>query len=203
MLKQVTLVANIKTSLSQVVGDVVGVDRGALYLASSGIRMTFAVGDFDSVSIEERNLIYQMSDDVIQLEAMKDFSDSQAAIDECKKRGYEKLLFLGSIGGRLDHHYVNQQMCIQENGIELVLMDDRNKIFCLDVGTHSISKNNYKYLSLFAIEDAIVTFENVKYVLTDYFMDTKNLIGLSNEILGETCIIHVQNGRLLAMQTND
>ncbi|MEG0076928.1 thiamine diphosphokinase [Anaerorhabdus sp.] len=202
MLKRAILVANIKTDLVQTYGDYIGIDRGALHLANQGKHMVLAVGDFDSIEIEEKELVYQMSDEVIQLEPMKDFSDSQAAIHQCKERGYEEILFYGGLGKRFDHHYVNERMLMNED-INLKLIDDKNCMVVLREGTHLIEKNGYKYLSLFAIEDAVVTLTDVKYPLDHYKMDTKNLIGLSNEIVDQVGMVCVHAGKLLCMQTND
>lgn len=202
MLSKAILVANIKTEIKQEEVDYIGIDKGALHLAKLNIPMVVAIGDFDSIMEEEKHLVYKMSNEVIQLKPMKDFSDSQAAIEECKKRGYQEIIFYGGLGKRYDHHYVNVGLLMNEE-LNLKLIDECNLMFVLNKGEHVVEKKGYRYLSLFAIEDAVVTFSDVKYPLHEYFMSTKNLIGLSNEIEGEVAKIVVHSGKLLCMQTND
>lgn len=200
MLKEVVLVANRIDDVPQSTHDYVGIDRGALTLAKQGIYMEFAIGDFDSIDDAEKRLVTAFAKEIISLNPMKDASDSQLAVEECIRRGYTKGVMYGALGGRLDHHYVNQQLCLLDQ-FDCTCIDQENKIFALRVGTHKVHKNKYDYCSLFAVEASVVTLEGFKYPLNEYPINTKNLIGLSNEILDEVAIVHVHQGKLLCIQT--
>lgn len=202
MLKNVVLVANLAEDIPVLDMDYVGIDRGALRLAEQGIHMKFAIGDFDSISDAERKLVAAFAEEVIQLNSMKDSSDSQIAIEECIERGYTNGVFYGALGRRLDHQYVNQKLCMLDE-FDCTCIDTFNKMYSLNKGSHIIDKLDYTYCSFFAIEDAIVTLEGFKYPLNEYFISTKNLIGLSNEILDKHAVIHVLQGKVLCIQSKD
>ncbi|MFV0552205.1 MAG: thiamine diphosphokinase [Anaerorhabdus sp.] len=202
MLKNVVLVANLAEDIPVLDMDYVGIDRGALRLAEQGIHMKFAIGDFDSISDAERKLVAAFAEEVIQLNSMKDSSDSQIAIEECIERGYTNGVFYGALGRRLDHQYVNQKLCMLDE-FDCTCIDTFNKMYSLNKGSHTIDKLDYTYCSFFAIEDAVVTLEGFKYPLNEYFISTKNLIGLSNEILDKHAVIHVLQGKVLCIQSKD
>ena len=127
--------------------DYIGADKGALFLARKKIRMAFAIGDFDSVSDNERGWIELYSDEVIALNTVKNNSDSEAAVDEAIRRGYRMIYIVGATGGRLDHEIVNIRLCWKYPD-RVVLFDDKNFTRALGEGAHRINKNGYRYLSV-------------------------------------------------------
>lgn len=200
MLKEVILVANLADDVLPTTGDFVGIDKGAFILAERGIHMEFAIGDFDSITETEKRLVKAFAKEIIQLNPMKDDSDSQVAIKECIQRGYTKGYLYGALGGRLDHQYVNQQLCMHDE-FDCTLVNRNNRIFTLKVGEHIIHHDNFDYCSFFAVEDAIVTLKGFKYPLQNYSMKQKNLIGLSNEIIDDCGSVEVHQGKLLCIQS--
>lgn len=200
MVKEVILVANLAEDVPKTMSDYVGIDRGALILATQGIHMEFAIGDFDSISESEYQVVKAFAKEIIQLNPIKDASDSQLAIEECTRRGYTKGILYGALGGRLDHQYVNQHLCLLEQ-FDCTCVDHRNRMFSLRVGTHVIQKNQYVYCSFFAIDEVVVTLEGFKYPLHNYRLERKNLIGLSNEIVADEATVQVIQGQLLCIQT--
>ena len=182
--------------------DYIGADKGALFLARKKIRMAFAIGDFDSVSENERGLIELYSDEVIALNPVKNNSDSEAAVDEAIQRGYRRIYIVGATGGRLDHEIVNIRLCWKYPD-RVILFDDKNYTRALGEGAHRINKNNYQYLSLFAENECEISLNGFKYELDHRVITERDLYGLSNEILGETGEIYVHRGSVLTVQTND
>ena len=59
---------------------IIGVDRGALNAINNGIRLDISIGDFDSVSENEFNLIKTNSNKIIKLNKIKDETDTNEAI---------------------------------------------------------------------------------------------------------------------------
>ncbi len=202
MLKTAIFVCNLNQSIQEYNGDYFGVDKGALYLAKKKIKMKVAIGDFDSVSKDEKSLIESYAENIVNLNPIKDVSDSHAAILQAKEMGYKNGILLGSLGRRMDHTYVNLMLLFQEE-MELVILDEYNKIYSKDVGNHKIDKEEYTYFSLFAYDDAIVSLSGVKYPLDKYKLNKKNLIGLSNEILKEEATLQILKGKVLVIQSKD
>ena len=182
--------------------DYIGADKGALFLARKKIRMVFAIGDFDSVSDNERGWIELYSDEVIALNTVKNNSDSEAAVDEAIRRGYRMIYIVGATGGRLDHEIVNIRLCWKYPD-RVILFDDKNFTRALGEGAHRINKNGYRYLSIFAENECELSVNGFKYELDHRVITEKDLYGLSNEIVGETGEIYVHRGNVLTVQTND
>ncbi len=183
-------------------GDLIGVDRGALFCAAAGRRMKVALGDFDSVTEEELTLIESMADEVIRLDPVKDDSDSEAALKEMLRRGYERVTMAGGLGGRTDHEYVNVKLAARYPGI-VILENKRNRILALGPGRYSFSKGEYKYFSVFPLTACEISIEGMKYPLDRRRMGTDDLYGLSNEITADRGILEVHSGTVLTMRTSD
>ena len=182
--------------------DYIGADRGALVLAEKNQRMVFAIGDFDSITDPERKQIERYCDEVIALNPIKDNSDSEAAVDEAVRRGYQRIYIAGAIGGRLDHEIVNIRLCWKYPE-KVVLLDEHNCCTVLKAGVHRIQRNGYQYISLFAQKECEISLFGFKYSLDHRVMNERSLYGLSNELKEEEGEIHVHRGSILAVQTRD
>ena len=53
----------------------VGVDRGSLWVLEEKLPLALAVGDFDSVTVEERQLIQERAQHFVQAQPEKDDTD--------------------------------------------------------------------------------------------------------------------------------
>lgn len=71
----------------------VGVDRGSLWVLEEELPLALAVGDFDSVTVEERQLIQERAQHFIQAQPEKDDTDLELALLTI----FEKILRLRSL----------------------------------------------------------------------------------------------------------
>lgn len=178
----------------------IGVDKGAYLLASKGIHMQYAIGDFDSVSQEEMKKIEQYSDSIIYLPNEKDETDTLAAIRYLKKLGYKEFKIIGAIYNRIDHSYANL-LLMMDNEIDVTLYNV-SSIITASSKTISIS-NEYRYVSIFALVDSNLSLSGFKYDLDHYDLDVGDSIGISNEVIQSQAIIHIHCGKVLIMQVNE
>jgi len=180
----------------------VAVERGCLKAIRQKIHLDLAVGDFDSVSKRELNYIYKNINSVIKLNPVKDDTDAYHAyslVKEC-----EKITIIGGIQGlRIEHFLALLNIVKADKKVELI--DDNSRIFCLDHtdNKYLISENSeYKYISIFAVEDSVVTLSNFKYPLDKYALNTLNSLGISNEVAeGKTGEITVDSGKIIVVET--
>jgi len=177
---------------------VIGVDRGALLCANQGIMMDVAIGDFDSVTDEEFQLIKQFCQEIIILPHQKDEGDTEAALKLVAQANY--IIIVGALGKRLDHQWVIFQLLRKYPQAQCI--DDNNRIL-ITQKTIEIMKDDYPYLSCFALEDSQISMKNVRYPLSHYILSTNNLIGLSNEIVGDKTTLWVHYGEILVIQSKD
>lgn len=178
----------------------VGVDYGAYLLAKAGIKMDYAIGDFDSVTEAELCLIEKYSKEVIKLDVNKNETDSEAALMFVATLGEKySTKMLSDLGNRFDHLLNNFRLL---NKYDFKLITEFSEVFKLDVGLHKI-KNTHQYLSLFAIDKASINLANVKYPLTNVSFNEMDTYLTSNEIVGEYAILEVLNGQLICVLSNE
>ena len=180
----------------------IGVDKGALTLARNGKRMLLAIGDFDSVEESDLAYIKEYSDTLIQLNPIKDDTDSEAAVMYAIEKGYQKIHLYGGLGGRLDHAMINLRL-VSRFPETVYLHDQNNFIFSLGEGVHSIDKRDYTYISFFTENEATISLEGLKYPLDKQQLTNKDTYTTSNEILEDRGIVTVHAGQVTVIQSKD
>ena len=180
----------------------IGVDKGALTLARNGKRMLLAIGDFDSVEESDLAYIKEYSDMLLQLNPIKDDTDSEAAVMYAIEKGYQKIHLYGGLGGRLDHAMINLRL-VSRFPETVYLHDQNNFIYSLAEGVHSIDKHEYTYISFFKEDEAIISLEGLKYPLDKQQLTNKDTYTTSNEILEDRGIVTVHAGKVTVIQSKD
>ena len=180
----------------------IGVDKGALTLARNGKRMLLAIGDFDSVEESDLAYIKEYSDTLLQLNPIKDDTDSEAAVMYAIEKGYQKIHLYGGLGGRLDHAMINLRL-VSRFPETVYLHDQNNFIYSLAEGVHSIDKSDYTYISFFTEDKATISLEGLKYPLDKQQLTNKDTYTTSNEILEDRGIVTVHAGKVTVIQSKD
>ena len=192
------LVASMTKELPAIKADfIVGIDKGALICAQNKLTMDLAIGDFDSVTPEEMDVIRAHCKKIVVLDTVKDVTDTQAAMSYIKD--YDEVLLCGGLGGRIDHQLIN--IGLIKKDIRMSLWDENHLIYVVE-GEKVIKKAGYRYLSLFACTESMVDLSGVKYPLSNRCIDEGDLYLVSNEIIGEEAYIRVK-GKVLIIQSND
>lgn len=182
--------------------DYIGADKGALTLAENAIPMVLAIGDFDSIDHSLLPLIEKYAEKVIRLNPVKDDSDSEAALREALKMGYDEIVMVGGEGGRMDHTYYNIRLAFLHPNC-LKLWSENNLVYALHEGTYVIEKKKYRYISFFAEENAIITLDGFEYPLNDRLLTKNDIYTLSNTILNDSGTVTIKQGTVLVIQSND
>ena len=176
---------------------IVGADRGALHAIKNGIIPDISIGDFDSVNEEEFEIIKNKSKKLIQLNKIKDRSDTHEAIMLVKD--YDTIEILGGIQGRrIEHLFAN---IIDLINYPNVLMKDENSLIETVNDTNYIVRDEYKFVSLYAVIDSIIDLDGFKYNLKDYNLKKNDPLCLSNEIINNPKI-KLKEGKLLIIYSH-
>ena len=200
MLDKVVLVAKMCDSID-VEGPYIGVDRGALTLANAGKKMVCAIGDFDSVDMNELETIKQACADFVLLPREKDETDSESAIQYALQQ-YDKVVLYGGCNGRADHYLANI-MLVYRYGGKVELMDNKNRIRYLTKGIHTIYKSDYTYLSFITFDNVELSLEGVKYPLNHKCIKRGDVFTISNEIESDYATITVYDGEVICLECED
>lgn len=178
---------------------VVGVDKGALYCLKNNIKMDVAVGDFDSVSPNDYELIIKATK-IVKLNPVKDDTDTEHALKMIKD--YDEITILGGIKGNRIEHFISMLIYLK-NFPNLRIKDDNSLIYTIDKDQEIIKDNIYKFISLFSLEDdTIVSLRGFKYNLNNYHLKENDPLGVSNEIVDDKAYIELK-GRLIIVKSKD
>lgn len=176
-------------------------DGGLKHFQNGGLerKPDLIVGDFDSYQTPE---FFSDSAETIVLPCEKDDTDTVYAMKEALRRGYREFLFLGVIGGRLDHTLGNIYMLeyLAKAGARGNLIDDFSESRLISEGETALVEEGPLYFSLLNIGGTArgITIEGAKYPLKDGEIESKYQYGISNEVLpGQTARVTVEKGSLL------
>ncbi|UEX89360.1 thiamine diphosphokinase [Staphylococcus ratti] len=186
--------------------DWVGVDRGTLNLLQAKIQPVFAVGDFDSVSNQERRWI-EARMDIEKMPKEKDVTDLAYAIQKAIQMGYKKIKIYGATGGRLDHFMGAMQILkhrdFQNKKIQLI--DKNNIIELLTVGAYTKrNKTQYDYISFIpATDEVTLSLEGFKYELSEKRLEQGSTLTISNEFVDKYAQINIHEGMIYQIRSRD
>jgi thiamine pyrophosphokinase len=181
-----------------------GVDHGAFKAVSAGLPLDLAYGDFDSVTSEELLQIKAHAKKLIQLNPVKDITDTYGAYLEAKDA--DSIVILGGItGGRIEHFYALLNLVKADARVSLV--DASSSIRRLDARSepYLVKRDEGKFFSIFSIGLAVVSLRNFAYPLKDYSLKEGDSLGISNQIapMAKTGEILLKEGSLLLIASKD
>ena len=187
----------------------IAVDGGLSYCGVLGVEPDIIIGDFDSVSEKEKEAIAllkeQIPERIIELVPEKDDTDMLVALKHGLKLGYKDFRIYAGTGGRFDHTLANIQclLYLKNHDATGYLVDGTGMILVLQNESVQFQKSMEGYLSLFSLGKQAngVTIQGMKYPLDHYTMTNDFPIGISNEFIGKSATISVEDGELVCMIT--
>ncbi|MGX7092663.1 thiamine diphosphokinase [Hutsoniella sourekii] len=191
----------------------IGVDRGSLSLLSAFNRLDLAIGDFDSVSKEEKDKITAKADKILTHPSQKDDTDMELALEFAKNHyPNSKYVILGGLGqgqGRLDHLLSNIWLAYQprfQSIIHRVLFLEKNHLaYFLKPGQHEIKNficSRYlSFISLTPVKDFEI--KGAYYELDSTSFSYPRAL-ISNEFLsGQSVKVELSQGLILVMEVDE
>ena len=173
---------------------VVGVDKGAWFCYQNGIPMDVALGDFDSLSPEQKEVVLASARRKETLNPVKDDTDTAHAL--AYFQGYDRILLLGGIQGkRIEHFLANLDLLCLDSRIEM--LDDYSLIKLFEPGEYEIRKDRYMFFSFFPMEESVVSLRGFAYPLETTALPRFDPFGISNQLLGEAGSLVVEKGSVL------
>ncbi len=185
---------------------VIGVDQAAYWLLQHGVTPQIAIGDFDSTSRSEFNLIKKKVPDVRAFPSEKDVTDLELAIDHAISLKPKEVIIYGAIGIRFDHTIAAIGLLEKflKRNIDAKIRDKHNEAFLLQSRRTIIKSNRYRYLSILAYSPkACVTLRGVLYPVAKHIFHRSGSLGVSNEIVGKEAEVIVHSGIVLVIQSRD
>lgn len=183
-------------------GYLICADKGWKYAQKYGLTPDMIIGDFDSSERPD-------FENTVILPAEKDVTDSEAALDYAVEHGFQRIVMLGGLGGRLDHTMGNIALLAkycERPGIEVFIKDCQNLAFMKSAGAFTIAGDDkYKYVGLLSYGGDVtgLTLKGFKYELDDHTLTDDTTLGVSNELTDGCGRVTFKAGRLLVIMSRD
>lgn len=195
--------------LIQSEGIVIGVDKGALIALEEGIDLEVALGDFDSISLEERTRIFDHAQEVMSYPSVKDDTDAEIAfLYVMEDEKIDNVYVYNWYGGRVDHLHSLMMIVLQKRFKKLIpklkFVSANNHISYYLPGEYTVNKiYEFDYLSFILMTEVKgLTLREVKYQLTNAEYDHP-LALISNEFLSDKATFSFNEGIVAVVQSRD
>jgi len=186
---------------------VIGVDRAAYWLIKNNIIPDVAIGDFDSTTTDEYDLIKKKIKKITSFPPEKDFSDTELAVRHAIRLKPKQIIIYGGSGTRLDHTLGTIQLLEVSirSGIFAVFRNRTNEIVVVGRGRTILEKREgYKYMSVIPITKIIqMTLSGFKYDVSKKIITRGQTIGISNEFAGRQGQVTIHRGVAFIIRSRD
>lgn len=195
--------------LIKTAGIVIGVDRGSIIALEEDITVDVSLGDFDSISTQEKKMIQKDSEELHEYPSVKDDTDLEIALLYVLEHFPKAHVYIYNWhGGRVDHLYSILLLVLQKRFKDLVpyvhLVSSSNVISYYLPGTYTIQKQeNMDYLSYILLTEVEqLTLAGVKYTLKEADFDQPISL-ISNEFLEDEAEFSFKKGIIGVVQSKD
>ncbi|BBH19911.1 thiamine pyrophosphokinase [Paenibacillus baekrokdamisoli] len=185
----------------------IGADAGALFLITNGYKPDVSLGDFDSVTAEELEVIRSNSSETLDFDPIdKDFTDTELAWQFALKKQPEEILLVGAIGTRFDHSLANVHLLRQaaDQNILARIVDKHN---CIRIVGNEMTliRSSYTYVSLLPLTATVagITLKGFQYPLDEATLQIGQSLGISNKLSEDSASIRIREGLLLVIESMD
>ncbi|WP_336781973.1 thiamine diphosphokinase [Paenibacillus illinoisensis] len=186
---------------------VIAADRGALYLIEHGVKPHIAVGDFDSITEQQWQMVRENSERMITVDPIaKDWTDTEMAFETALDHEPTHILMLGATGTRLDHTLANVHIMVRamQHHIVCTIQDEHNYMM-LTTSKLEVEDRGYEYISLLPLTPEVtgITLDGFLYPLDQATIRMGQSLGISNKLLGASGTVSIDSGLLLIIQSKD
>ena len=182
-------------------------DGGYEIATSFGIEVDIVIGDADSGNVSPvlTDSSTVSHTEFIRLQKEKDESDTFLCVNHAVNLGFEEVVIVGGIGGRLDHTISNIQTLAHFSSKlkKISMFDEKNFATVIENSQITLYKKSDFSISLFSLSEKCVgvTATGLYYPLHDAELKNSYPIGLSNEFSDEKATIEVKCGKLLIIMS--
>ncbi|MCJ7839599.1 thiamine diphosphokinase [Lederbergia sp. NSJ-179] len=187
----------------------IGVDRGVYYVLKYNLAPTLAIGDFDSVTPEEWELIQRSTKELETYHPEKDETDMELALIWASQQNPTNIKIFGATGGRLDHFLANTFLLTKyqkPDSFSIEIIDLQNELSFFYPGQYQVKMNrDKKYISFIplSLEVSGLSLTGFKYPLFNQNIDFASSLCISNELIQKTGTFSFEKGILMMVRSND
>ncbi len=187
-------------------GDFLICADGALaWMQELGLQPDLLVGDMDSVSSILVEQAVALGVEVLRVPAEKDFTDTEMALREAIKRGYNDVIVFGAWGDRIDHSLGNLLLFppFVESGTRVALSDGKSDAYYVK-DVLELHGCRGKTVSLLPLTPSVqrVSIDGFHYPLREATLCWGQTLGVSNLATSDKVSVSLARGMLLVVTTD-
>lgn len=183
---------------------IIGADGGCNHLYKMNIIPNYIVGDLDSI---DKNLVnYYKSKKVLfkKYPTHKDETDSEICVYLAKELKADKIDFIGTLGGRIDHMLANIGLMYHTKNMNINprILSSEEEILIIKDEEITLKGKKGNTVSIISImgEAKGVTLDKLEYPLNNANINYLSPLGISNVMLCDECNIKIENGCVLVIR---
>ena len=179
---------------------VIAADGGLAKLCRMGRTPELILGDFDSYDGG-----FPEGVELLRHPVMKDATDMELAVHEAVRRGAERVIIYGGMGGRMDHTFANIQLLVKlaRENVASRLVGPRWTATAISNESIDFDEGRRGLISVFAYGgDAVVTETGLLYGLDHSTLRDDKPLGVSNQFTGRPAKVTVHSGLCVVMWEN-
>jgi thiamine pyrophosphokinase len=182
----------------------IAADGGAAHLQAHHLLPESAIGDFDSLSMEQLKALEVAGVQIFRYPARKDLTDLELALQYAQSLGAEDILLLGALGKRWDQTLANLLLpaAAAYSQLNIQLIDGNQEMTLIRADqTLELTGRPGDTLSLIPLSgDAKgITTQGLEYSLSGETLPFGSTRGVSNVFLSEYASITLDTGMLLCV----
>ncbi len=182
----------------------IAVDGGLRYLRNLYKTPGLLIGDLDSIFAADVEGALAQGVEVKRFPVDKDETDLELALLSAVEKGFEEMLIIAALGGRLDQTLGNLALLTLPflAGAKVTIEDGTEEIFLIRDRTE-INGNPGDIVSLIPLQGEVkgVETRDLKYPLNRETLYAEKSRGISNVMLTDQAGVSIESGLLLCIHT--
>lgn len=181
---------------------IVCANGGTVNALALGLRPQVVIGDADSISPELRRELEAEGVSFIVCSPRKDETDAELALRYCVEHGARHILFLGALGGRLDHTLANLLLLADSTwrAVPVRIVGGRVSVeLCSSRCEITGKAGDIVSLLPWGGDVTGIQTEGLEYPLNDEALLFGPARGMSNTMLEDRAVVTVGSGLLLVL----
>lgn len=183
---------------------VIGADSGAEHALRRGLSVDVVVGDLDSIGADTLAELERAGTRIERHPVAKDDTDLAIALDVAASLGPERIVVVGSVGGRFDHTLAAALVLARPSYsvFEITAHLGSARLHVVQPGRrvrlHGESGEIVTLLAVGGVATAVTT-EGLRYPLNSEPLEPGSTRGVSNELIGTDGAVSIEAGTVLAV----
>lgn len=181
---------------------IIGADGGAKFARKLGLRPHIVIGDMDSLSELELQLLVEEQAEIIRFPKEKDETDLELAVLHALSIGMNPILIFGAFGGRLDQTLGNIMLIASPklSGTEIRLEDGMTEAFFIfnQAVIYGRPGDTVSLVPWSSSVEGVFT-KGLAYPLQNEVLYPYQTRSISNEMLEESASVSIAKGLLLCI----